>query len=445
MIHKLIRLSKYSMLSALALVLGFARELTVSGHFGLSKELDVYVAILGFFNFFGAQIANVLEMVFISKSGHFASPLGVLVQLRRAVPALIGINLLIAGILFAGGPYLLRLIFPAFTEQQLVLGMFLLNFVFLAIFCANFSGLIRASLNVLRVFTPGMLAGSIVSICTIAGVVFYSETYGVLTALLGFIVGNGLVLILVTTTLASQIGPSVWKQSKSALRTSEVHSMWSAAFVVLIGEFAYQGFSLTERSFAADIGTGTISAFFYAWALINVPLALVVMPVSNVVYPQLAKAFTTSRGAAVRMLVTRGGLLTIAGVIVAIGFSYYADWIVKILFLRGRFTTENAELTAQILQILVFALPMMSFGRIVRYSLYSLSNYSMPTLALMLGWAVMTILARWLTPLYGIQGLSLASVIAISSQPLVMLLALVWILRKPITNQSQHTSSGRID
>jgi putative peptidoglycan lipid II flippase len=217
--------------------------------------------------------------------------------------------------------------------------------------------------------------------------------------------------------------------------------LWKAAFIVFIGELCQQGYALTERSFASDLGTGNISAFFYAWALVNIPLALVVMPVSNVAYPQLALAFNSDRRKGLKLLYRHGGFLIFYGVLIAIGLSWWSEWIVRLVFLRGKFTPNDAQLTGDILSVLVFALPFMCFGRLIRYSLFSLSNYAAPSLALFLNWAVITGLAWLLTPRYGIEGLAYASVASASIEPSVMLLALICSLRWTAQDQTHVLSA----
>ena len=59
--------SGYSLPTAVGLALGFAREVTVASTFGLSSQLDVFIAIMTIQLFFGTQIGNALETVFIAR------------------------------------------------------------------------------------------------------------------------------------------------------------------------------------------------------------------------------------------------------------------------------------------------------------------------------------------------------------------------------------------
>src|SRR5690606_13936510 len=94
--------------------------------------------------------------------------------------------------------YLVAWIFPGFSEGQRELGVVFVAHLCLAIVFANLAALIRASLNVMRRFSTGLIAGSIVSVFSIAAVVVYGDRYGVRALLYGFICGHAAVLVLNT-------------------------------------------------------------------------------------------------------------------------------------------------------------------------------------------------------------------------------------------------------
>lgn len=406
----------------MALGLGFLRELVVSSQFGLSRELDVYLAMNGFFLFFGTQIGNALEMVFVSKTAQLDTPAKVTTQVNQILKVLLPANLLILASLYGASDYLVALIFPGFDSHQQNLGVFIIGNLLIAILCANISGIVRAGLNVMRVFWPGMVAGSVISLCGIVAVLGFSEEIGINALLYGFIAGNALVLILVSSILIKRTGFCFRrKPDESSLSQS---GLWKAVGVVLIGELFYQGFTMTERGFASTFGTGTISAFSYAWILVTIPLTLVVMPLSTVAYPKLAEAFGKDRHRGYYLLKRQGGWLFLFGLVVVAVISGFSDLLVKLVFMRGKFTEADALKTSQILSILVFALPFMSFGRMVRYSLYSIANYSGPVWALLIAWLVMASLALLLTPSHGFEGLAYASMAAPASEVLAMLFIL---------------------
>jgi len=425
--QRILRLSKYSSLSLVALFIGFWREIVVSSHFGLSEELDVYVAILGFYLFFGVQIANTLEMVFISKGVKIESEEQITAQLFNAGKILLIINIIVAVVLHNYGKVLITLFFPGFSIDQISLATLFIDYFILAIFFANFAGLFRASLNILKIFSPGLLSGAIVSLISALSVIVLSDQFGLKALVYGFITGNGVVLIVLSSVYSWKVG---WKGLIKGFKLKPKKSgLWKAAFIVFLGEICYQGFNMSERSIASTFSAGTISAFYYAWILVAVPLSLVISPLSTVVYPKLAKSFTENKIRGYRLLKQYMVPLFLFSLLVVSGVSWLSDFLVKLIFMRGNFNASDAQKTADILSVLIFSLPFSSFGRLVRYSLYSLSDYKGASLSQLV--TVLTLLtsAHFLTPLYGIIGLAYSCTIALSFQSIFMLI----LLRRQIT------------
>ena len=188
--------SGYSLLTAVGLALGFAREVTVASTFGLSPQLDVFVAVMTLQLFFGTQIGNALETVFIARA---AKEGGVATVRREVKPALCGLLLVNLGVvlfLLASGGLLVQSIFPRFDEAQATLGARTLHFLIVPIVFASTAGLLRGALSVLGAFAPGFVAGSIISACSILSITLWSESLGIDALTLGVAMGNVLVMLL---------------------------------------------------------------------------------------------------------------------------------------------------------------------------------------------------------------------------------------------------------
>src|SRR5215510_1208417 len=168
----------YALLSAAGLVLGFLRELTVASTFGLGRELDVFVAVVSIQLFFGVQIGNAVETVFISKVAAL-NKRDVWSCFWKAGRSLMVANLLILSVLIVLSGGILALIFPAFSREQNELGVHLIRMLMLPIVFANMAGLVRAALAVTGTFAPGFMAGSIISLCTITSVLLLAGSFGI--------------------------------------------------------------------------------------------------------------------------------------------------------------------------------------------------------------------------------------------------------------------------
>ncbi len=399
----------YALLIVAGLMLGFLRELTVASTFGLSSELDVFVVVMGFQLFLGVQIGNALETVFISK----VASLGTGEQrffLKKAIRGLLVGNLLITAALIAISGGLLSVIFPAFSQEQHQLGVRLVQMLLLPIVFANMAGLVRGALAVSGTFVPGFLAGSIVSLCAIGSVLLFAETAGIDALVWGVLAGNLLVLILYAVQLR-KTGLLRGPQEQNESGPAQAY-LWKAVATVLVVEVVFQGLVLTERSFATDLGTGRVAAFFYAGTIVAVPVALLAFPVTTTLFPRMTRLFASSRAEGAAMLKKYGFIQLAASGLIAVAIAFFARPIVEILFMRGRFSAADAEITGHILSTLIFALPFMCLHGLIRNGFYSLSDYRTPVLGMMVQWGAVALGCGLLIPRYGVQGLAVASVTA---------------------------------
>jgi putative peptidoglycan lipid II flippase len=400
--------SGYSLLTAIGLALGFARELTVASTFGLSPQLDVFIAIMTIQLFFGTQIGNALETVFIAR----VTKEGGVVTVRREVkPALCGLLLVNLGVvlfLLASGGFLLHSIFPRFDEAQATLGVRTLHFLMAPIVFASTAGLLRGALSVLGAFAPGFVAGSIISVCSIVSIMLWAEGLGIDALTLGVAVGNLLVMLLFALRLVRLTSSTPTGSTFPARNGWFV--LWGAAGTVLVGELMYLAVGLTQQSLASWLPSGSIAGFFYAGTIVSVPLSVLVIPLTTMTFPRMVEAFGRDRTTGLAMLRKQVLLLLGVSFVVVAVVAFFAESIVQLVFMRGKFSLEHVLFTASILSITIWALPFISLGRVFRNSCYALSDYRTPVVGLIVQWLVLAGLGAVLVPLVGVQGLAIAIV-----------------------------------
>lgn len=399
----------YALLIVAGLMLGFLRELTVASTFGLSSELDVFVVVMGFQLFLGVQVGNALEMVFISKTASRGTSEQRLF-FWSAVRGLVVWNLAMTAVLIAVSGGLLSLVFPAFSQEQNQLGVRLVQMLLLPIILASSAGLVRGALAVSGVFLPGFMAGSIVSVCTIGSVLLFGETAGIESLVWGVVAGNLIILALYAVQLyKTRLLERLPGQDE--VRLSQVH-LWKAVATVLVVEVVFQGLLMTERSFASHLRPGMIAAFFYAGTIVAVPVSLLAYPVSTTLFPRMARLFASDRVEGAALLKKYGFLLLLASGLFAAVIGLAARPLVELLFMRGRFSASDVELTARVLSTVVFALPFLTVHGLIRNGFYSLSDYRTPLLGMVVQWGAVALGCSVLIPRYGVQGLAVASVMA---------------------------------
>jgi len=417
------RIPRYALASGIGILAGLAREVIVASTYGLSSDLDVLVAVMGFHLLLGVQVGNAIECVFVSKMAPLHGR-GVTLLLKQASLALLVMNAVALTGLFLASKPVLELIFPHFTIEQYDTGVRLIRILLFSIACAGFAGLMRAGLSVMGSFTPGFLAGSVVSLSTIVSVLLFAEHWGIDALIWGFATGHFLVLVWFTSALGKVRPRSVETDKQD--RGIKLRGLWRPVLIVFIGELLFQAGVMTERSFASGLGTGKISAFFYAGSVMAVPLALFTAPINTTLFPQLARAFHAGCHEGRALLARYGAVLFGVALLFSIFLALVSDPLIEVALVRGKFSTADAQLTAHILSILVWGLPFASLYGIIRNSFYSLSDYRTPLAGYGIKWAALVLFGIWLIPHFGVDGLAVASVIA----QVADVIAMGWLLQR---------------
>jgi putative peptidoglycan lipid II flippase len=150
-----------------------------------------------------------------------------------------------------------------------------------------------------------------------------------------------------------------------------------------------------------------------------------VFPLSTVLFPRLAKAFAQSYREGSRILWRYGSCLFAASLLVVVGVTLFTDAIVSTVFVRGRFTLQDSFRTAELLQIMVLALPLMSIGDLLRYALYSMSFYRASIYSNVIMWCILAMVGWLLVPDLGAVGLAWATVSALGAQTIAMVIMIL--------------------
>ena len=106
-----------------------------------------------------------------------------------------------------------------------------------------------------------------------------------------------------------------------------------------------------SRAYASTFGPGMTSAFDYGYKLFRVPLALLVVPLSHALLPELSShQGSAGRRKTAQLAAERGAMLTVVGgAVVMIVIMLLSRPIVEILFQRGQFQSASTDAVETIL------------------------------------------------------------------------------------------------
>jgi putative peptidoglycan lipid II flippase len=191
-----------------------------------------------------------------------------------------------------------------------------------------------------------------------------------------------------------------------------------------LGAGVYQISAFIDTFFLARIGTGALSYFNYADRLNQLPLGVIGAALGTAILPQVSKHVGANEPAqAARVQGQAAELAMLLCLPAALALAVSALPLISALFQGGRFTAEDARLTALTLSIIVLGLPAYVLVKVLTPGFYARQDTATPVKIACLVLIATVVLNFILIPPFGIAGL--ASAIAITSWLNCLLLYIV--------------------
>jgi putative peptidoglycan lipid II flippase len=188
-----------------------------------------------------------------------------------------------------------------------------------------------------------------------------------------------------------------------------------------LGLAASQITFLVATTLSSNLGVGAIAAFTVAFALLQLPIGVIGVPLGIVLLPSLSREAALNDEREYVRLITRSlGLLVFVMLpIAALGIVLRHD-VVRLLFDYGAFGEQGVPLTADTLGVFLLGLPAHASIAVLARAFYARQDTTTPVLAALLAVGLNTTLAVVFVGPLGLRGLALAIAIAAWIEALVL-------------------------
>lgn len=191
--------------------------------------------------------------------------------------------------------------------------------------------------------------------------------------------------------------------------------------VAAVGASVYQLNVFIGTLLASLLSTGSVSYLYYSSRILELPLGLFAFSVSNVMLPDLSRAFARSDHETVSTLTGESMVAVLIFTIPAtIGMLLLAEPIFAILFMRGAFGMEDVHASAFALQMYALGLCAVGCSRILTQTLYAMQQPKEVVKTAWISLVVNALLSAALMPFMGHGGIALASSISVAVQIIIM-------------------------
>ena len=367
-------------------ILGLLREVITAAWFGAGRSLDAFFVAYTIANL-GRQLLaeGALSAAFVpvfsqvlAKDGHARAER----LARQALTVILVAASLAVGLGMLLSPQLTSLIAPGFDAEKTALAVSMTRAMFPFLLLISVAALAMGALNSMDSFFVPAVAPALSNAVYITTVFLCASSWGI----------NGLVLAVLLGGAAQLALQWFWAAKKKSmlliparprLDDPELRRMMALFLPYAAGLSLNQLNPVLSRLFGSFLSDGAISMLNYSNRVIQLPLGLVVIAISQAVLPELARC--VSQGDEVFAGTLRDALRFALFVIlpVTLGTMLISRETVNFLFYRGAFGLEAWRGTASTLFWSAIGLPGMACSTVIMRALFarSLPKAAMTTTA----------------------------------------------------------------
>ncbi|MEA2611065.1 MAG: putative peptidoglycan lipid flippase [Chloroflexota bacterium] len=404
-------------------LLGFLRLVVIGNAFGASAELDAWIAAF-----------RIPDLVFqLVAAGALASALipvisGLLAtgeheRAWRVVSTvtnlmLVGLAILSVG-LFVLAPVIDPIITPGFAGAQLDRTVDLTRIMLVSPAFLALGAVATSVLNAGGRFAVSALAPIVYNVAIIGAALLLGPSLGVDALAIGVVagsIGNLLIQVPAVARIGYRYLPIVDASDAQARK----------ALLLLVPRAVGLGVTqitfIVVTSLATLLGAGAVSDFNFAFAILQIPLGVIGVPLGMVLLPSLSRDAAVGREVAFAELLTRGLRLLIYVMIpIAVATAVARSQIVTVLFGGGRTSASDLQLVADTLVTFLIGLTAHAMIAVLARAFYARQDTLTPVAAAVAAVAINCTLAILLVGPLGLPGIALAIAIAAWLEALALL------------------------
>ncbi len=353
-------------------VLGLAREILVAAFFGATKAMDAFNIAYTLSNLARQLLAEgALSAAFVpvfsqalTKSRQKALELA-----RGTMTVLIFASCIVVALGVFAAPALVKLMAPGFDSSSYELAVSLTRLMFPFLIIISLGALTMGELNSLGSFFIPALSPAFSNLVFIITAPFFAAKFGVYG--LAFSVLCGGMAHFLTQWLWGFKMKAVLYPAKPNLHDPDLKRIMKLFIPYAAGLSLNQVNPVISRMLGSFLQEGSISVLNYSNRILQLPLGLFVIAISQAVLPQLSRAKNDEEFIETLRQAIRFALFVV--VPASLGVILISDEFVHLVFVRGEFNSWAWYATSSTLSFSMLGLSGMACSTVVMRALYALS------------------------------------------------------------------------
>ncbi|MEK7560561.1 MAG: lipid II flippase MurJ [Patescibacteria group bacterium] len=372
----------------LSRILGMFRNRLLAGHFGASRDLDIYLAAFQIPDFLfvvfliGAASAAIIPVFLEQKENDGVSA-------RLFIYRLLIVFSAVALVLSVGvavlAPVFIPFVTPGFTPAERTTVVTLARIMMVSPVFLGLSGIIAAVMQAEGKFVVFALSPVFYNIGIIAGILLLFPLFRLPGLAAGVVLGAMLhCAIQIPTFLRLGFSPfialSALKKWRSTLNAS-VRRVAALSIPRVVALSVSQATFIALIAFASRLDTGSISVFQFAFDLHSLPIGIFGISFAVAAYPALCDAARAADARQFMAILRRSVSAMLFWIIPLAVFTFILRLhIVRLILGAGRFGPDDIRLTAATLSIFASAIVFEPIRVLLIRAFYAVGNTRKPLL-----------------------------------------------------------------
>lgn len=408
------------LLSLLNKGLGFIKSATIASVFGATIQTDTFYVAEGLVQNALIPISEAVAVSFLpvyigikerdcKDSQIFAS---------RTITDIFLLALVLSGFLYLLAPAILHFVLLSYTSEEVALSVSYFRILIWGMCFYMVNSLLQGLLNAEKRYGFSSFAAMINNLVLTLAVI-----------LLGSRVGMRVVAV---ATPVSYIAQYLFLQLKSrkyarltykySFRDSRVGRLCIMALPIFFGNAVCELNQLVDRSLLSGMEVGSVTAVSYATVLYQFASNLIGIPMTTIIYTELAESFVAGRmDEGVRKLEKGLHISLFFCVPISIYVMMAANLVVQITYGRGSFDVQAVAMTSEGLKYYGLCFLAYCFNALLVRACYSLGDTALPMKIGLTTVSLNIVLSIMLSRVLGLRGIVLATAVASSLTSLITL------------------------
>lgn len=384
--------------------LGVIRDGLIFSKFGASAQLDIYFAAFKLPDLvYNILILGGVVVVFLPLFSKYFSQdqKGAWEFASNCLNIFLFLLILISLIFFLIAPFLMKIIVPGFSEEELNQAVFLTRILFLSSIFLGLSSIFAAILQYFNRFLVYSLCPILYNLGIILGILVFSPYLGILGVVLGVILG-ALFHFLIQIPSAFNCGfryRTIFNFRDPKLKKIFL-LMFPRTFAISFQEINW----IVILAIASTLTTGSIAIFNFANNIQHLPIGIVGLSLAIAAFPLLAKNWVENKRKFLEsfFLAFRQTLYLI--IPISILFFIFQNQIVEIVLKIGQIILKENEFSLEAVKLTAVCLGLFSFGifaqsliPLISRAFFSFEDTKTPTLIAIVSVTINIVLSFFFT------------------------------------------------